>query len=213
METKSNMMNILEWIGCIIVALAIGSLLKFYLFTPTMVYSHSMDYTLEEGQRLILDRTIRIHRKVPNRGEIVTFEAPSNQQTGIGQTVEEHKITASYEKEPKGIIGKFFYYIIELGKTSYIKRVIGLPGEHVKIENGKVYINGKELEEPYLGKNVVTDARDINDFTVPEGYVFLMGDNRQHSNDCRNFGCIPIEKLEGKVWVRIWPFNKFGKVN
>ena len=102
-------------------------------------------------------------------------------------------------------------------KEKFIKRVIALPGEHVKIENGKVYINGTELEEPYLQPNVVTtvDAKNYNyfsEFTVPEGYVFAMGDNRSQSTDCRAFGCVPVEKVESKVWIRFWPLNLFGKV-
>lgn len=50
------------------------------------------------------------------------------------------------------------------------------------------------------------------DVTVPDGYVFAMGDNRVKSKDCREIGCIPIEKIESKVWIRFWPFNKFGKI-
>jgi len=51
------------------------------------------------------------------------------------------------------------------------------------------------------------------DFVVPEGYIFAIGDNRTQSKDCREFGCIPIEKIEGKVWIRFWPFDVFGKVD
>ena len=103
-------------------------------------------------------------------------------------------------------------FILEFGKTSYIKRVIALPGEHIEIKDNKVYINGEEQKEPYLNSSVVTTACDgaFTDLIVPEGYVFAMGDNRPHSTDCRSFGCIPIDKIEGKVWIRFWPLNKFG---
>ena len=102
----------------------------------------------------------------------------------------------------------------ELGKRSYIKRVIALPGEHVEIKDEEVYINGEKLEEPYLQDGVVTDVvgAGFTDFTVPENCVFAMGDNRNHSTDCRVFGCIPLEKIESTVAIRIWPLNQWGKV-
>ena len=160
---------------------------------------------------------MRTVKETPKRGEIITFEAPSKITYSNISEINLENPVAKYEREPKGWFNKFIYYVIEIGKESYIKRVIALPGEHVKIENGKVYINGEELKEDYLNSNVTTtvDIRDYNyfsEFTVPEGYVFAMGDNRAQSTDCRAFGCIPIEKIESKVWIRFWPLNLFGKV-
>ena len=98
------------------------------------------------------------------------------------------------------------------GKTTFIKRVIGLPGEHIEIKNNKVYIKGEEYKEDYLDSSVVTTSCDgaFTDFIVPEGYIFAMGDNRPQSTDCRSFGCIPIDKIEGKVAFRFWPLNTWG---
>ena len=122
---------------------------------------------------------------------------------------------AKYENEPTNIFSKFVKYVLEIGKESYIKRVIALPGEHVEIKEGKVYINGEELDEPYLQDGVVTDVEGpgFSDFVVPENTVFAMGDNRTHSTDCRAFGCIPLEKIESTVAIRIWPLNKWGHVD
>lgn len=209
---SENVRNILEWILCIIIAVILALLIKYYLATPTMVKSVSMKPTLIEGQRLILDRTQRTFHKELKRGDIVTFEAPSDLQVSV-EEVNKGELVAKYEKQPTGIIDRFFYYVIENTKTSYIKRVIGLPGEHVQIEGGKVYINGKQLKEDYLKEEVKTIEDNFNDFIVPEGTVFLMGDNRQESTDCRRFGCIPLEKIESKVWIRIWPLNLFGGVD
>ena len=119
---------------------------------------------------------------------------------------------AIYNNEPKGLWNKFIYYGLEIGKTTYIKRVIAVAGEHLEIKDNKVYINGKEYEEPYLDSSVVTTSLDgaFTDFIVPEGYVFAMGDNRPKSTDCRSFGCIPISKIEGKVAFRFWPLNTWG---
>ena len=110
---------------------------------------------------------------------------------------------------------KFTYHVLEINKISYIKRVIGVPGDHVVIDDGKVFINEEELEEPYLQTGIVTDANDgyCIDLVVPENSVFVMGDNRSQSTDSRCFGCIPLEKIESKVWIRIWPLNVFGKID
>ena len=108
---------------------------------------------------------------------------------------------------------------MEIGKRSYIKRVIALPGEHVEIKDGSVYIDGEELDEPYLQDGIVTDLYvntngvGFDDFVVPENCAFAMGDNRNHSTDCRAFGCIPLEKIESTVAIRIWPLNKWGHVD
>ena len=72
----------------------------------------------------------------------------------------------------------------------------------------------KELEEKYLQPGVVTDVvgTGFDDFVVPENCIFAMGDNRNHSTDCRSFGCVPLEKIESTVAIRIWPLDKWGKV-
>ena len=80
-----------------------------------------------------------------------------------------------------------------------IKRVIGLPGDHIQIKDGSVYVNGEKLEESYISRAVSTESFILNDFTVPEGYYFMMGDNRERSSDSRTLGCIPKNKLEGRV--------------
>ena len=217
MTISDKTRDILEWILCIVIAFVLAIVVKYFVGTPTIVSQVSMKPTLMPGQRLILNRWMRTINEMPQRGEIITFEAPSKVAYKSGQEIDLQNPVAKYEKEPTNWWSKFVYYVLEIGKESYIKRVIALPGEHVKIENGKVYINGTELEEPYLQPNVVTtvDEKNYNyfsEFTVPEGYVFAMGDNRSQSTDCRAFGCVPVEKVESKVWIRFWPLNLFGKV-
>lgn len=212
MEISPRLKNILEWAYCIIIAIVLALLFRYYIGTPTVVQQPSMYNTLEEGQRLILNRWTRTVKGNYNRGDIITFEAPSKSILSAFEADMDNPV-ASYDYEPKGIFAKFSYYVLEFSKTSYIKRVIGIEGDHIKIENGKVYLNGAELEEPYLRDGITTESSLFTDITVPEGYVFVMGDNRPHSTDSRSFGCIPVEKIESKVWIRFWPFNKFGKVN
>ena len=217
MIINDKVRNILEWILCIVIAFVLALLIKYYLGTPTIVKQVSMVPTLKENQRLILNRLPRTMKQMPKRGDIITFEAPSN----VRQHVEEKDVdyknpVAKYENEPKTWWGKFAYNVLEIGKESYIKRVIGLPGDHVQIVDGKVYINGQILQEDYLAENVYTGATDSEDhffdIVVPENHVFAMGDNRRQSTDCRRFGCIPLEKIESKVWIRFWPLNLWGKV-
>ena len=204
--------NILEWIYCIIIAVVIAILIKYFVGTPTIVKQTSMWPTLEQNDRLILNRLPRTFGEMPERGDIITFEAPSNKATGLTAEEIDNPI-AKYDNEPTTWWGKFTYHVLEIGKESYIKRVIALPGEHVEIKDGKVYINGEKLDEPYLTDDVITEPTGVlNDFTVPENTVFAMGDNREGSKDCRTFGCIPLERIESKVVIRFWPLNKFGKV-
>ena len=115
--------------------------------------------------------------------------------------------------EPKGLFEKFVYYSLEITKKSYIKRVIALEGDHVRIEDNTVYVNGEPLDESYLQPDVITESDVFYDFIVPEGHFFAMGDNRTKSTDCREIGCIPFEKLEGIVCFRFWPFDAFGKID
>ena len=205
---KIIMKEVLEWVYCIVIAVTLALLIRYFIGTPTIVKQTSMFPTLKEGQRLILNRTAKTFHKIPERGEIITFEAPSKKQGVLG-------VKAIYNSEPQGLFKKFGYYVLEVGKDSYIKRTIGLPGEKVSIKDGKVYINDEELKEDYLQPNVTTEARNpyLTEFTVPDGYIFAMGDNRANSTDCREFGCIPIEKVESIVWIRFWPLNLFGKVD
>lgn len=206
--------DILEWVYCIIIAVILALLFRYFIGTPTIVKQKSMYPTLEQNQRLWLNRWTRTTKTLPERGEIITFEAPTK-KSFTSSEIESEQPIAVYEDEPSNIFGKFTKYVLEIGKESYIKRVIALPGEHVEIKDGKVYINGEELEEPYLQDGVVTDIIGIgfSDFVVPENTVFAMGDNRPHSTDCRAFGCIPLEKIESTVAIRIWPLNLWGKVD
>ena len=204
--------DILEWIYCIIIAIVLAILIKYYIGTPTVVRMSSMYPTLEQSDRLILSRLNKTRKILPERGDIITFEAPTLDGETISKIDKENPV-ARYENEPQGWWNKFVYYVLEINKTSYIKRVIGLPGEHVEIKDGKVYINEEELKEDYLDPELKTPVSGaFYDFVVPENCVFAMGDNRENSTDCRKFGCVPLERIEGKVVLRFFPFNKFGKV-
>ena len=213
MKINPKVQNALEWIICIVVAIVIALLVRYYIGTPTIVESVSMKPTLIGGQRLWLNRWTRTIKQMPERGDIITFEAPSKISVSFKDVNLDYPV-AEYKNEQKGIWNKFLYYILEETKVSYIKRVIALPGEHVEIKEGSVFINGKKLQEDYIADGIVTDMERgyFNDFIVPENTVFALGDNRTQSTDCRSFGCIPLEKIESKLAFRFWPLSLFGKV-
>ena len=104
----------------------------------------------------------------------------------------------------------------------FIKRVIGLPGERILIRDGKVYINGQLLDEPYLRTDQpwTTNANwppagspnAEAAYTIPAGEYFVMGDNRNASSDSRIFGAVQRDRIEAHAWIRIWPFDHFGPV-
>ncbi len=204
--------DIFEWIYCIIIALVLAMLFRYFIGTPTIVQMRSMYPTLIQDERLWLNRWTRTTHTLPKRGQIITFEEP-DKLSYLEDEIDLNNPVAKYDKISG--FGWFINNFLEIGKKSYIKRVIAVPGDYVEIKEGKVYINNEQLEEPYLQEGVMTETKytGFNNFTVPENCVFAMGDNRTQSTDCREFGCIPLEKIESTVAIRIWPLDKFGKVD
>jgi signal peptidase I len=97
------------------------------------------------------------------------------------------------------------------GDELLIKRVIGLPGETVEFRDGQVYIDGQLLEEPYVTQ--ATRMGRSGKVVVPPLHVFVMGDNRSHSNDSRSFGPVPISNIVGRAWLSYWPPEDAGLVH
>lgn len=215
MKLSDKTKDILEWIACILIAFILALVIRYFVGTPTIVKQPSMYPTLQPNQRLILNRWSRTTNTLPSRGDIITFEAPTSDSYIYPSEFNSNDVVAKYSNNPTSVLDKFIYNVLEIGKTSYIKRVIALPGEHIQIYDGKVYINGEELVESYLQPDVTTTTDDCAyfDLVVPENCVFVMGDNRVASTDSRSFGCIPLQKIESKVLIRFWPLNLFGKVN
>lgn len=201
MKKENKIINkILEWSLCVILAVILAVFIRYYLIAPTKVKQNSMSPTLKEGQRVILNRM----NKEYSRGDIITFEAPNYINT---KKVDQENPIAIYSYEPNNWIENLIYNVLEINKSSYIKRIIGISGDKIQIINGKVYVNEKILQENYLSNDITTEQLKFNNIIVPEGYVFVLGDNREQSVDSRVFGCIPISKIEGKVWFRYWPLG------
>jgi signal peptidase I len=96
----------------------------------------------------------------------------------------------------------------------FIKRVIALPGERLLIRDGVVFINGHKLDEPYLPEAWTSQANwgAANGEVMPANQYFVMGDNRNRSQDSRTFGPIGRDRIDGRAWFRIWPLNNFGNI-
>lgn len=100
---------------------------------------------------------------------------------------------------------------LENDDRSFIKRIIGLPGDQIIISNGDLYVNDQNIEEPYIAKDSFTEPLTYgDDYIVLENEIFVIGDNRLpgKSNDSRSFGSIPLNHVEGKIIFRIFPFNR-----
>ena len=181
--------------GLIVMAFVLALLIKTFLVQAFYIPSGSMEPTLVPGDRVLVLK-VPYYFHDPRRGDIIVFEDPDP------------------SGEPgRGVIGGFFHWMFEgLGvqrpdSEDFIKRVIGTPGDVVRGEGGEVLVNDIPITEPYLTQP--TD--DFDKFRVPEGKLFVMGDNRGNSLDSRfSLGFIPIDKVIGKAEVVIWPPGDLG---
>jgi signal peptidase I len=143
--------------------------------------------------------------------------------------VEGTSMTPALADQERIFINKFTYRFglgsIEHGDTvvfwypedrskSYIKRVIGVPGDRIRIDNGQVYVNGRALVEDYVPANERDHSswRDGEDQVVPEGQYFVLGDHRNSSSDSRTWGYVPRGNIYGKAVFVYWPLDKMGRL-
>lgn len=131
----------------------------------------------------------------------IRVESVSMQPTLFaGNFVVINKLAYQFGEPERGDI-VVFEYPPDPNQDPYIKRVIGLPGESIEIADGKVSINGISIQEPYL----ISDTPQGGSWKVPDGALFVMGDNRKNSSDSRAWGFVPLENVLGKALVIYWP--------
>ncbi len=170
------------WLGVGVLAFALMALVQATSVQAFRIPSDSMVPTVNTGDRVLVNKwSYRVHDV--NRGDIVVFDKPDDPA---------------------------------LTEDHLIKRVIGLPGEEVTIDGGHVIIDGRILVEPYLPAGTVTSAvgnhpcLPASPCRVPDGQVWVMGDNRMLSRDSRFFGPIPTATIVGRAFLRVWPLSRVG---
>lgn len=170
----------LEWIRTIFIGLLLAVFFRTFFFSTYAVEGKSMMPTLQDGNMLVVNK-ISYQVGELNRFDVVVFHANE--------------------------------------KEDYVKRIIGLPGDHIEYKDDKLYINGQFVDEPYLetykeeieGRKLTGDftlEEVTNEMVVPEGSIFVMGDNRLGSWDSRHFGFVDIDRVVGKVDLRYWPIRE-----
>ena len=181
--------GVLEWVGVVLGALVVALLVKQFLFAAYYIPSPSMEPTLTDGDRIVVNKlSYRLHEV--NRGDVVVFQRATPQSDGI---------------------------------NDLIKRVIALPGETIEVVDGRVYVDGGLLLEPYLTARDSTGgfplppgcigaSGSINRCTVPDEHVFVMGDNRRNSKDSRFIGPVAESDIVGRAFLRVWPLGDLGRL-
>ena len=159
------------------------------------VQGHSMDPTLADGEFMLVNRLVYAQVNVEGLSHFVPFIDPGNEPTrDVFHGPERGDIIVL--DDPRNPAG-----------DRLVKRVIGLPGEKLEIASGRVYINGRQLHEPYIKSPWSGSAPAIR---IPAGQYFVMGDNRPNSEDSRFFGLVERGMIVGKTAVIIWPSSRFG---
>lgn len=206
-KAKSIGREIFEWAYSIVVAIIIAFLIKGFLFDIVRVDGPSMSPTLIHNDRLIITKLLY----EPEAGDIVILDSNYTEREEYYDAIAEGK-----GKDDLGYLGEFKEYFSlpqSLKKVYYVKRVIATEGQTVDLIDGAVYVDGKKLNEPYYkGETYPTDSTMVYPYTVSEGCVFVMGDNRGNSLDSRSsqLGEVDEDAILGKAQIRIWPLNSAG---
>lgn len=183
-----------------VAAVVIALLIKTFLLQAFYIPSESMLPALKVGDRVLVEK-ISYRIGEPQRGDVVVFEkdvvvpgpdddADDSLWTDVGDAF-------------RGLFG-----FPTAGEQDFIKRVMAVGGDTIQGKSGAVFVNGREVSEPYLPDG--TQTLDFGPVEVPDGKIFVMGDNRGNSDDSRRFGPVPVDRVVGHAFILIWPPADFG---
>jgi len=185
----------------ILVALAIAIVVKTFLVQAFYIPSESMEPTLLRGDRVLVCRFCYRIGDI-ERGDVIVFADPDPDPHDRGP------VAGALRWLAEGV------GVAQPEDEDFIKRVAGLPGDVLEIRRGQLYVNGEEIDEPYLAS--AEDTRSYGPVTVPDGMLFVLGDNRLVSGDSRlepeegGVGLVPVDRVIGKAFVIVWPPGRWG---
>ena len=184
------MHEVLDWLYSIVVALILAMIIHIFIFVPTRVSGESMYPSLQNGQYLIVSKIGHVLHKDVNYKDIVIIDS----------RVQRERTWADDVLEPLDNYLSIFSHNSQQHNI-WVKRVIGKSGDELAFHDGYVYRNGEKLEEAYI-KEPMEFSMD-GTYVVPEGMVFVMGDNRNHSSDSRFIGAVPLDHVLGLSLIHI----------
>jgi signal peptidase I len=189
--------SLLELIVIVAIAIGLALLIQAFLLKPYRIPSESMEPTLDVGQRVLVSR-FNYHFSDPDRLDVVVFHPPRGADTN----------TCGAEKSPDQACPR---PTGERDNVNFIKRIVAGPGDKLRIDDGKVVLNGKPQNEPFAEPCGGGEGCDFpTEITIPSGMYFMMGDNRGSSDDSRFWGPVPEKWIIGQAFATYWPPKRIG---
>jgi signal peptidase I len=192
-----------ELAAIVIVALGLALGVQAWLVKPYQIPSGSMEPTLKIGQRILVDR-VGMHFASPHVGEVMVFHPPVD-TTSCADPKQGQMSNDAFARQACDAVGT------REASVTFVKRVVGLPGDHLRVINGHVFRNGKKESAPYAMRcDGGGECSFPGTIVVPKGDYYLMGDNRGDSEDSRFWGPVPRSWLIGGVFFTYWPLDRVG---
>jgi signal peptidase I len=201
---KSPAGTLIELAVIVVTALALALGIQAFLVKPYRIPSGSMLPTVRINQRVLVDRLV-MDFSSPHIGDIVVFHPPRNYNDGCADPDEGENASGQYAASACKVAWR------QPSSQTFIKRVVGLPGDHLSIRNGHVIRNGKREPDAYIVQCAGDAACNFpQTITVPRGEYYMMGDNRPDSEDSRFWGPVPRAWVIGKAFLTYWPPDRIG---
>ena len=201
---KSLTSSITELVVIVAVALALALGIQAFLIKPYRIPSGSMEPTLHINQRVLVDR-IGTHFTSPHVGDIIVFHPPKNYAAGCANPNQGENQAGQDSAKPCGVQQR------QESSETFIKRVVGGPGDRISIVGGHVIRDGVREKDSYI---IPCDGSGSCNFpgtiTIPRGDYYMMGDNRPDSEDSRFWGPVPKAWIIGKAFFTYWPPDRIG---